>query len=117
MLDYIWETFGADVKQVEVWTDGASSQFKNKFIFAFIGITIPMRYEFKVTWNCSATSHEKGPVDDIEGLIKQLATASLVTQQAIIKDAKSMYDAVNAKTKIKLAVISDEYVADMLKNL
>ena len=28
-----------------------------------------------------------------------------------------MYDAVNAKTKIKLAVISDEYVADTLKNL
>ena len=28
-----------------------------------------------------------------------------------------MYDAVNAKTKIKLAVISDQYVADMLKNL
>ena len=28
-----------------------------------------------------------------------------------------MYDAVNAKTKIKLAVISDEYVADTLINL
>ena len=28
-----------------------------------------------------------------------------------------MYDAVNAKTKIKLAVISNEYVADTLKNL
>ena len=35
-----------------------------------------------------------------------------MTRQAIIKGAKSMYDAVNAKTKIKLAVISDEYVAD-----
>ena len=76
-----------------------------------------MWYEFKVTKNCAATSHGKGPVDKIEGLIKWFATASLVTQQAIIKDAKSMYDAVNAKTKIKLAVISDEYVADMLKNL
>ena len=40
-----------------------------------------------------------------------------MTRQAIIKDAKSMYDAVNAKTKIKLAVISNEYVADTLKNL
>ena len=28
-----------------------------------------------------------------------------------------MYDVVNAKTKLKLAFISDEYVADMLKNL
>ena len=37
VLDYIWETFGTDIKQVEVWTDGQSSQFKNKngqFIFA-----------------------------------------------------------------------------------
>ena len=60
VLDYIWETFRADVKRVEVWTDGPSSQFKNKFIFAFIGIIIPMRYEFKVTRNYSATSHGKG---------------------------------------------------------
>ena len=44
-LDYIWESFGADVKQVEVWTDGPNSQFKNKVIFAFTGITIPNRYE------------------------------------------------------------------------
>ena len=65
VLDYIWETFGTDVKQVEVWTDGQSSQFKNKFIFAFIGITIPMRYKFKVTWNYSATSYGKGYVDGI----------------------------------------------------
>ena len=28
-----------------------------------------------------------------------------------------MYDVVNAKTKIKLAVISDEYIANTLKNL
>ena len=27
-----------------------------------------------------------------------------------------MYDVVNAKTKIKLAVISDEYIANTLKN-
>ena len=70
VLDYIWETFGADVKRVEVWTDEPSSQFKNKFIFAFIGIIIPMRYEFKVTRNYSATSHGKGAVGGIGGLIK-----------------------------------------------
>ena len=117
VLDYIWETFGASVKQVKVWTDGPSSQFKKKFIFLFIGITIPTRYEFKTTWNYSATSNGKGAVDDIGVLIKRLARASLVTWQAIIKDAKSIYDALNAKAKIKLAVILDEYVADMLKNL
>ena len=117
VLDYIWESFGADVKQVEVWNDGPRSQFKKKFAFAFIGIPIPVRHEFKVTWNYSATSHGKGAVDGIGGLIKRLGLASLVTRQAIIKDVKSMYDVVNAKTKLKLAFISDEYVADMLKNL
>ena len=71
-----------------------------------------MRCEFKVTWNYSVTSHGKGAVEGIGCLIKRLATVSLMTRQAIIKGAKSMYDAVNAKTKIKLAVISDEYVAD-----
>ena len=71
-----------------------------------------MRYEFKVTWNYSVTSHGKGAVEGIGCLIKRLATVSLMTRQAIIKGAKSMYDAVNAKTKIKLALISDEYVAD-----
>ena len=64
-----------------------------------------MRNEFKVTWNYSATSHGKGAVDGIGGLIKRLAMASLVTRQVIFKDTKSMYDAMSAKTKVKPTVI------------
>ena len=58
---------------------------KTKTVSSFL--PIPMRYEFKVTWNYSATSHGKGAVGGIGGLIKGLAMTSLVTQQAIIKDA------------------------------
>ena len=74
VLNYIKEHFGDNVHDTEIWTDGPSSQFINKYIFAFIGITLPQLKAYKVFWSYSATSHGKGAVDSIGGTIKRVAT-------------------------------------------
>ena len=117
VFNHVKETFGSDVSELEVWTDGQSSQFKNKFIFAYVGLILPKLFEFGVTWNYSATSHGKGAVDGIGGLVKRLATAAIVTRKSIIKDAQSMYDAIESKTRINLAVMSPDYISSTLKDL
>ena len=116
VFNYIKENFEG-VRVVEVWTDGPTSQFKNKFIFGYIGKTLPDHFNFHLTWNFSATSHGKGAVDGIGGTVKRLATSAVVTRQAIIKDANSLIQAVNHKTKIMLALMSEDYITQTLKNL
>ena len=106
-----------DIHDTEIWTDGPSSQFKNKYIFVFIGITFPQLIVYKVFWNYSATSHGKGAVDGVGGTIKWVATQAVVTRKAIVKDAVSMFNAVNEKTKLHLAVMTQEYIESTLQDL
>ena len=117
VLKYIKEHFGDNVHDHEIWTDGPSSQFKNKYIFAFIGITLPQLIAYKVFWNYSVGSHCKGAVDGVGATIKWVATQAVVTKKVIIKDAVSMFNAVNKKTKSHLAVMTQEYIESTLQDL
>ena len=117
VLNYITEHFGDNVYDIEIWTDGPSSQLKNKYIFAFIGITLPQLIAYKVFWNYSATSHGKGAVDGVCGTIKRVATQAVVIRKAIVKDAVSMFNAVNKKTKSHLAVMTQEYIESTFRDL
>ena len=105
VLKYIREHFGDNVHDIEIWTDGPSSQFKNKYIFAFIGIILPQLIAYKVFWNYLATNHGKGAVG-VGGTIKQVATPAVVTRKAIIKDVVSMFNAVNERAKPSHTLLS-----------
>ena len=109
VLNYIKEHFGDNVHDIEIWTDGPSNHFENKYIFGFIGITLPQLITYKVFWNYSATSHGKGAVDGVGGIIKWV-----VTRKAIVKDTVSMFNAFSKKTKSHLAVMTQEYIASTL---
>ena len=117
VLNYIKEHFEDNVHDTEIWTDGPSSQFRNKYIFEFIGITLPQLIAYNVFWNYSATSHGKGAVDGVSGTINRVVTQALVTRKVILKDAVSMFNAVNEKTKLHLAVMTQEYIESTLWDL
>ena len=54
-----------------------------------------------MTWNYAATSHGQGEVDGIGGTIKQLVTRAIMSRRAVIKDAKSLVEAVSQQTRIE----------------
>ena len=81
VLNYIKEYFGDNVRDIEIWTDGPSSQFQNKYFFRFIGIALPQLIAYKVFWNYSATSHGKGAVDGVGGTIKRVVTRKVIKMQ------------------------------------
>ena len=57
-----------EIDEVSFWTDGPSSQFKNRYIVSLINF-LKLRHTLtKMHWNYFATSHGKGPVDGIGGL-------------------------------------------------
>ena len=68
-IDNILDSLPGTVKTISIWSDGPSSQFKNRFIVAAIS---PLQEKHKVTikWNFFATSHGKGQSTALEAQSK-----------------------------------------------
>lgn len=71
LFAYLNRKFGI-IKKITFFSDGASSQYKNKKNFFNI-CQYKKKYGFDVEWHCFATSHGKGPCDAIGGVLKRLA--------------------------------------------
>lgn len=80
------------ISKIFVFSDGCSSQFKNKFILR----TIPHFVEcFQITffqWNFFATSHGKGAVDGIGAVVKRKVWEIVRTQSIVLSNAYEFYD-------------------------
>lgn len=72
-ITYIYKIFltlPSTVKIVKIWSDGPTSQFKNKFIGAVI-LLLEKKFQVKIIWNFFATAHGKACVDGIGTTIKK----------------------------------------------
>ena len=100
LLQSINTLFGLNIKTIDIWTDGPTSQFKNQYLFHIVGKIFPDLFRhWKINWNYFATSHGKGAVDGIGGSIKRLAERIVKSRLCIIKDAESFADNVEPHTK------------------
>ena len=118
IIKAVMDLFGDEIKEIDFWTDGPSSQYKNKYVFAFIGIKLPEIFpSLRICWNYSATSHGKGAVDGVGGTTKHLATRVIIRRKAIINNADSLLKAVQDITKTKLAVIDESKMEEILSDM
>jgi hypothetical protein len=84
--------FPDNVTQIEIWSDGPSSQFKNRFM---LGI-LPMIQDLsgkQITWNYFAAMHGKGPVDGVGGTIKRHVHNTVSIKKAAVQCPESFMDA------------------------
>ena len=58
------------VTLINVYTDGPSSQFKQRYLFSNLSAW-ESEFSIKIIWNFFATSHGKGAVDGIGGTVKR----------------------------------------------
>ena len=58
------------IDEVDICSDGASSQFKQRFLFSNLSLWEDL-LQVKLRWHFSATSHGKGVVDGLGGTIKR----------------------------------------------
>lgn len=92
LFNFLLNRYGT-IKKVLFFSDGAGSQYKNKYNFFYL-CQLKKLYGCDAEWHFFATSHGKGPCDGIGGTLKRLATkASLQrTHNNHILSAKSLYD-------------------------
>ncbi|CAH0559357.1 unnamed protein product [Brassicogethes aeneus] len=77
------------VKILKIWSDGPSSQFKNKFIAAVIPV-LEDKFGIKIYWNYFATSHGKGCIDGIGATAKMIVKKQILSRKCIVNCASDV---------------------------
>ena len=77
------------LKVVHIFSDGPSSQFKNRYIVSFLK-AYHQKTGVKILWHYFATSHGKGVVDGIGGTVKRMVWNEVSTRKvASVTNAES----------------------------
>ncbi|CAF4595001.1 unnamed protein product [Rotaria sp. Silwood2] len=66
-----------NIKVVDCFSDGAASQFKQRFHFRNL-VQIANEHNIDLSWHFFATSHGKGVVDGIGGTVKRLVWSAIL---------------------------------------
>lgn len=111
MLCKLLEQLPKSMKVLKVWSDGPSSQFKNKYIAATI-THLETRFKIKIIWNYFATSHGKGCIDGIGATSKCIVRKHIKARDCIVNSASDFVDAFNrTKSHIKVEEMTEKNFA------
>ncbi len=93
------------VEKVKTFTDGPSSQFKNRYIASSIP-EMEKKYGLQIEWNYFASGHGKGPVDGVGGIAKRTVYRRCMAG-ATITNANDFCEILKASgTKIEVHTMS-----------
>ena len=76
------ETILPNVEEVNCFSDGAGSQFKQRFHFRNL-TRLANERKINLSWHFFATSHRKGVVDEIGGTVKRLVWSAILAWWAV----------------------------------
>jgi hypothetical protein len=92
-----------DLEEIMFFSDGVASQFKQRYLFQNI-TRMMAEHDLKLSWNFFATSHGKGVVDAIGGIVKRMVWQEIMTK----KQCRSATDFVRiAKTKTNTIILDE----------
>lgn len=80
------------VARMEIHSDGAGGQFKNRFILSLIPVAIDIIGMRIDAWAFSATSHGKGLVDVIGGRLKSVVWQEIRSRRAVVTTAEEFFN-------------------------
>lgn len=103
-------------KVLKIWSDGPSSQFKNKFMAALIQL-LETRFKVKVVWNFFATSHGKGSVDGLGAVVKNRVKRLVKSRRVIVNSSADFVNAFNLEHSLINVVNLNESEAKKIRTL
>lgn len=80
---------GNTVQQLHVFSDGAASQFKNRYTLSNI-LKPQMVHDTiqHIDWSFFATAHGKGPIDGVGGTVKRAVWHRILQKRVVINSAR-----------------------------
>lgn len=106
-----------DVKELYIWSDGPTAQFKNKYIAAAI-VLFEELFPIKIVWNFFATSHGKGCVDGLGAVAKHRVKRMVLSRKAVVNCATDFVEAFNSEfSSVKVEEVSESEIATINSDL
>ena len=78
------------------WSDGPSSQFKNRFMLEYMKILTNKFDLWSLRWNFFATSHGKGAIDGVGGSLKRTVHTYVKARQAVVQNAMDFVNTIKS---------------------
>ena len=110
-MDKILSAIPEDIKQLQIFSDGPSSQFKNRFIVAAVP-ALEAKYGLAIIWNYFATSHGKGPVDGIGGSTKRFVWNLVRSGKAQVMSSTGFTKAASSMPKVTVTHMPAEEMTE-----
>ena len=93
------ETKHKHFDEIVFFSDGASSQFKQKYLLCAL-----IHLKRNITWEYFATSHGKGAVDGIGGVVKRTVSTAVLSKQEQVQNAPDFFRVAKSKCE-KISVL------------
>ena len=98
------------IEQISVSADGASSQFKQRFLFSNL-YEWETEFGVKISWHFFATSHGKGVVDGLGGMVKRTVWHYVRAGAATATTPKAFYEVAVARNPgVRIDYITKEEI-------
>ena len=105
------------ITSVFIWTDGPSSQYKNRFIFC-VANKLTAHHKLNIKWQYFATSHGKGPNDALGGNVKRIVHRQMMSKSTFVNDAASFAMALqNGTDNIKVSTVTQGHIDNICQLL
>ena len=101
-----------EIEHVHYWSDGAASQFKNRFNFCNL---MYHELDFKCTadWSFFATAHGKGAIDGIGGEVKRAVWRSVLQGKNVVSTSDQFFDVAQSLCrKITVLKVNQQQIKD-----
>lgn len=92
-LSKLLSEYGENARNVYFWSDGPSSQFKNRFMVAFMKLCRRQYHLESISWNYFASAHGKGAIDGVGGTLKRFVTNKMRSRALLVRDAHEFAEA------------------------
>ena len=92
-LEYLLNIYGVHGSNILLWSGGPSSQFNNRLMARFMEMS-EEKHVSNIRWNFFATSHGKGAVDGVGGVLKRRAWKKVKARQVVVRNAAEFTDTV-----------------------
>lgn len=105
-IDKVCQLLPSSVKELNIYSDNATSQFKNKDTLSSM-IQLEKKHKIKVFWHFFAAMHGKGVVDGVGASVKRIASNKSRAETMIINNAESFANALES-SDVEVLWLSEE---------
>ena len=113
----LWLKEHSEISTVSFFSDGAASQFKQRY-WLFLYTQLLKENDLLGDWNFFPTSHGKGVVDGVGGLVKSMVSRAVCSRRSVARNASQFCAIVrDSDTQISCSEITSAEVEKMRPNL